>query len=145
MRRWLIEGSSRPTAGKNPTCPGRNSREEIAAGVVFWGAERDGQLVGVMGIQHVRDVALIRHAYVRTAHRRRGIGGQLLRHLLAQTNRPVLVGTWTDATWAIRFYEKHGFRLVAPQEKERLLRRYWTVPDCQIETSVVLADAKWFR
>ncbi|MEW6045772.1 MAG: GNAT family N-acetyltransferase [Bacillota bacterium] len=130
---------------KEPYMSREELAEEIAAGVVFWGAERDGQLVGVMGIQHVRDVALIRHAYVRTAHRRRGIGGQLLRHLLAQTNRPVLVGTWTDATWAIRFYEKHGFRLVAPQEKERLLRRYWTVPDRQIETSVVLADAKWFR
>ena len=133
-----------PDCWKEPYMPREELAEEIAAGVVFWGAEQEGQLVGVMGIQHVDDVALIRHAYVRTAHRRQGIGSELLRHLLAQTDRPVLVGTWADATWAIRFYERHGFRLVSPPEKERLLRRYWTVPDRQAEASVVLADEKWF-
>ena len=125
--------------------PREELADEIAAGVEFWGAEQEGQLVGVMGIQHVEDVTLIRHAYVRTAYRRQGIGSRLLRHLLGQTDRPVLVGTWADATWAIRFYERHGFRLVTPQEKDRLLRRYWTVPERQMEASVVLADEKWSR
>jgi N-acetylglutamate synthase-like GNAT family acetyltransferase len=118
-------------------------RGEIAAGVAFWGAEDGGQLVGVMGLQDVQDVALIRHAYVATTARRVGIGGRLLQHLLTQTDRPILVGTWAAATWAIRFYEKHGFTLTAPAEKARLLRRYWSIPDRQIETSVVLADARW--
>jgi N-acetylglutamate synthase-like GNAT family acetyltransferase len=118
-------------------------RGEIAAGVVFWGAEEGGRLTGVMGLQNMHDVALIRHAYVATVARRRGIGGELLRHLLAQTARPVLVGTWAAATWAVRFYEKHGFAAVAQPEKERLLRRYWSIPDRQIELSVVLVDARW--
>lgn len=134
-----------PDCWKEPYMPREELAGEIAAGVVFWGAEQEGQLVGVMGIQHVGNVALIRHAYVRTACRRQGIGSKLLCHLLAQMDRPVLVGTWADATWAIRFYERHGFRLVTPQEKERLLGRYWTVPGRQMEASVVLADEKWFR
>ena len=113
-------------------------QHEIDAGVVFWGYEEEGQLVGVMGLQHVQDVALIRHAYVRTAQRNQGIGGQLLAFLRRQTERPLLVGTWAAATWAIRFYEKQGFHLVTPEEKDRLLRRYWTIPERQIETSVVL-------
>ena len=117
---------------------------EMDEGVIFWGYEKDGELVGVTGIQHVQDVALIRHAYVRTAKRKRGIGGKLLSHLRKQTARPILIGTWADAIWAIRFYEKHGFRLVSPQEKDRLLRKYWSVPKRQIQTSVVLADQKWF-
>jgi GNAT superfamily N-acetyltransferase len=98
-----------------------------------------------MGLQDVADVALIRHAYVATAARREGIGGRLLEFLLDRTSRPILVGTWAAATWAIRFYEKHGFRVVSPAEKERLLRRYWRIPDRQIETSVVLADQKWLE
>jgi N-acetylglutamate synthase-like GNAT family acetyltransferase len=126
-----------------PYMPEGELRGEIAAGVAFWGLESGGQLVGVMGLQDVQDVALIRHAYVATAARRDGIGGRLLQHLLAQTDRPILVGTWAAATWAIRFYEKHGFALTAPDEKARLLRRYWSIPDRQIETSVVLADARW--
>ncbi len=131
---------------KEPYMPRQELAEEIASGVLFWGAEQDGHLVGVMGIQHVGDVTLIRHAYVRTACRRQGLGGKLLVHLLAETDRPVLVGTWADATWAIRFYEKHGFRLVTPQEeKDRLLRRYWKVPRRQMEASVVLGDERWFR
>jgi GNAT superfamily N-acetyltransferase len=98
-----------------------------------------------MGLQDVLDVALIRHAYVATAARGEGIGGALLRHLVDQTDRPLLVGTWAAATWAIRFYERHGFALTSPAEKERLLRRYWSIPDRQIETSVVLVDERWRR
>jgi N-acetylglutamate synthase-like GNAT family acetyltransferase len=119
-------------------------RREIEDGVQFWGVEEEGRLVGVMGIQHVRDVSLLRHAYVLTAKRQKGIGGRLLGVLRAQTSRPLLVGTWAAATWAVRFYEKHGFRLVTPDEKDRLLRTYWHISDRQVQTSVVLADEKWF-
>jgi N-acetylglutamate synthase-like GNAT family acetyltransferase len=128
-----------------PYMPEAELRAEIAAGVVFWGAEREERLIGVMGLQDVLDVALIRHAYVATVERGRGIGGALLRHLVDQTDRPLLVGTWAAATWAIRFYERHGFALTSPAEKERLLRRYWSIPDRQIETSVVLVDERWRR
>ena len=129
---------------KEPYMPTDELRRAMDAGIVFWGYEEDGELIGVMGIQRVQDVTLIRHAYVRTAEQNRGIGGKLLSHLRQQTNRPILIGTWADAVWAIRFYEKHGFRLVPPQEKDRLLRKYWSVPARQIETSVVLADERWF-
>ncbi len=114
---------------------------EIEDGVAFWGYEEDGVLTGVMGLQQVQDVTLIRHAYVRSDRQKRGIGGRLLSHLRELAQGRVLIGTWADATWAIRFYEKHGFRVVPPEQKERLLRRYWTVPERQVETSVVLADA----
>jgi GNAT superfamily N-acetyltransferase len=127
-----------------PYMPREELRAEIAAGIDFWGYEEEGVLAGVMGIQNVLDVTLIRHAYVRTASQRRGIGVALLESLHARTDRPVLIGTWADAAWAIRFYEKHGFTLVSPEEKDRLLRTYWTVSDRQIETSVVLAGAAWF-
>lgn len=116
---------------------------EIASGVAFYafvadeGADGD-RPTGVMGIQDKGEVALIRHAYVRTSARRGGIGGQLLRHLLSLTKKPVLIGTWQAADWAVRFYEKHGFRLTGDEEKVSLLRRYWDVPERQIETSVVL-------
>jgi N-acetylglutamate synthase-like GNAT family acetyltransferase len=126
-----------------PYMPEGELRGEIDAGVRFWGAVAGGRLVGVMGLQDVQDVALIRHAYVATVARRHGVGGALLQHLLAQSARPMLVGTWAAATWAIRFYENHGFTLTATDEKARLLRRYWSIPDRQIETSVVLADARW--
>jgi N-acetylglutamate synthase-like GNAT family acetyltransferase len=129
---------------KEPYMPKNELQREIDEGVIFWGYEKDGELVGVAGIQHVRDVTLIRHAYVRTAKRNQGIGGKLLSHLRKQTTCPILIGTWADAVWAIRFYEKYGFRLVSSEEKERLLRKYWSVPKRQIETSVVLADQKWF-
>jgi len=119
-------------------------QHEIDQGVVFWGYEQDGQLVGVMGIQHLQDVTLIRHAYVRAAKRNQGMGGKLLSSLRQQATRPLLVGTWADALWAIRFYENHGFQLVSWEEKERLLRKYWSIPERQVETSVVLADQKWF-
>jgi N-acetylglutamate synthase-like GNAT family acetyltransferase len=118
-------------------------RHEIADGVSFWGYEESSQLVGVMGIQTVQDVTLIRHAYVRAGSQKRGIGAQLLSHLRNLSTRPVLIGTWADASWAIHFYENHGFKVVEPQEKERLLRTYWNVPKRQIETSVVLADQRW--
>jgi len=125
---------------KEPYMPRGELRHEIDAGVRFWGVEENGQLAGVMGIQDVADVTLIRHAYVRSALHRRGIGGRLLDHLMALTERPLLVGTWAAATWAIRFYEAHGFRLVSPEEKDRLLRTYWSIPERQIETSVVMAQ-----
>lgn len=118
-------------------------QHEIGAGVEFWGCEIDGDLAGIMGVQAVQDVTLIRHAYVRSSSQKQGIGARLLQHLRTLTDRPVLIGTWADANWAIRFYEKHGFRRVSPEEKERLLRRYWSIPERQVETSVVLADAKW--
>ena len=129
---------------KEPYMPREELRHEIDAGVLFSGCEEGGALVGVMGIQHVHDVTLIRHAYVRTARRNWGIGGRLLASLTQHTTRPILIGTWADATWAIRFYEKRGFRLVTREEKERLLRTYWSVPERQMDTSVVLADASWF-
>lgn len=120
-------------------------RREIDDGVQFWGVEEAGRLVGVMGIQHVRDVSLIRHAYVRTVKRQKGIGGKLLDVLRVQTSRPLLLGTWAAASWAVRFYEKHGFRLVPPDEKDALLKKYWNISDRQVQTSVVLADGKWFE
>lgn len=118
-------------------------RRELSAGVVFWGCEEEGKLAGVMGIQNVQDVSLIRHAYVRTACRSKGIGGALISHLKKLTTRPTLVGTWGAAIWAIRFYEKHGFRLVDTDEKNRLLGKYWSITERQTKTSVVLADTRW--
>jgi len=116
---------------------------EINSGVVFWGYEEDNELLGVMGIQNVQDVTLIRHSYVRTVMQKRGIGSKLLSHLLRQTTKPVLIGTWADAVWAVRFYEKYGFKLVTKEEKDGLLKKYWSIPARQIETSVVLAGGKW--
>jgi GNAT superfamily N-acetyltransferase len=111
---------------------------EMAAGVRFSGHEEAGALVGVMGLQRVRDATLIRHAYVRTAHQGRGVGAELMRFLSGRTEGALLVGTWAAATWAIRFYERHGFRLVSSEEKDRLLEAYWSIPARQRETSVVL-------
>jgi GNAT superfamily N-acetyltransferase len=116
---------------------------EMEDGVMFWGYEENEALTAVMGIQRVEDVTLIRHAYVRAGSQQRGIGGRLLSHLRKLAHGPVLIGTWADAAWAIRFYEKHGFHVVGPEQKERLLKRYWKVPDRQVETSVVLADSTW--
>lgn len=111
---------------------------EIAAGVDFWGWEERGELIGVMGVQNVRDATLIRHAYVRTAHQGRGIGGALLTSLKQRVTGRLLIGTWAAAEWAIRFYQGHGFRLVSAAEKTRLLGAYWTIPDRQRDASVVL-------
>jgi GNAT superfamily N-acetyltransferase len=127
-----------------PYMPQEDLRHEIQSGVRLWGYEEDGELLGVMGVQDVQDVTLIRHAYVRTAKRGSGIGGKLLAELRKMTDRPVLIGTWAAAIWAVRFYEKHGFRLVTPEEKNRLLKKYWAIPERQVETSVVLADERWF-
>ena len=114
-------------------------RAEIAAGVRFSACEIDGRVVGVMGIQPVRNVELIRHAYVDPACQGRGVGGELMRHLLGRKDRQVLVGTWAAATWAIRFYERNGFRLVPDAAKAPLLKSYWTIPERQVDVSVVLA------
>ncbi|GIP27180.1 hypothetical protein J23TS9_23100 [Paenibacillus sp. J23TS9] len=126
-----------------PYMPAEELMGEMEDGVVFWGYEEDGEIVGVMGIQDKGDVSLIRHAYVRTRQRNGGIGTKLLHHLISQSDRPVLIGTWGSAEWAIRFYVKNGFRLVSKEEKEILLRQYWNVPERQIETSVVLCDDRW--
>jgi GNAT superfamily N-acetyltransferase len=124
---------------REPYMPARELDHEIAAGVAFWGYEADGALVGIMGIQPVRDVDLIRHAYVSPASQGRGVGGALLEHFTRSAARTLLVGTWAAAEWAIRFYRGHGFEPVSPARKSVLLKRYWTIPDRQIETSVVLA------
>ena len=117
---------------------------EIAAGVMFSGVEVAGALVGVMGLQPVKDVTLIRHAYVRTNHQRRGIGARMIEALQAEATAPILIGTWAAATWAIRFYEKHGFQPVTAAEKNWLLASYWSVPSQQVDASVVLANAAWW-
>ena len=119
--------------------------DEIRDGVVFWGAVQDGRLSGVMGIQDKGDVTLIRHAYVRTGIQQQGIGTQLLHHFENVTKPPILIGTWETAVWAISFYQKNGYQLVTSVEKTRLLKKYWDIPDRQIETSVVLADSTWFK
>jgi GNAT superfamily N-acetyltransferase len=125
-----------------PYMPAAELDAEIAAGVEFWGYDDDGELIGVMGIQPVQDVDLIRHAYVQPAAQGRGIGGALLDHLMASATRRVLVGTWAAAEWAIGFYRRHGFVQVGPEEKTRLLRTYWTIPERQIDTSVVLSGGR---
>jgi len=123
------------------------SREElqkqIEEGVEFWRYAEDEGILGVMGIQHKGDVTLIRHAYVRSIQRNKGIGSLLLKHLCAMTSTTILIGTWADATWAIEFYRKHGFRLLPSEKKDELLKKYWNIPPRQIETSVVLASADW--
>jgi GNAT superfamily N-acetyltransferase len=129
---------------KEPYMPLAELQHEIAAGVSFWGAYEDDVLVGVMGLQQVKDVSLIRHAYTLTSQQGRGIGKTLLRHVTGHTERPILIGTWAAAGWAIGFYQAQGFRLLG-QEKGDVLRRYWTISDRQIEESVVLADERWTR
>ena len=131
----------------DPYMPVRELDDEIAAGVAFWGYETDGRLAGVMGIQSLREVDLIRHAYVSPGSQRQGVGGALLAHLARSTTRRMLVGTWAAADWAIGFYRRHGFELVSPEHKTELLRTYWTISDRQIETSVVLQlpDARYRR
>lgn len=128
-----------------PYMPADELAHEIKAGVAFSLYEDGGEVVGVMGLQPVEDVVLIRHAYVRTAHQGRGIGTALMDHLAGQVDEPLLVGTWAAAGWAIGFYERHGFRLVPGAEKDALLGRYWSIPARQTETSVVLADARWWE
>jgi GNAT superfamily N-acetyltransferase len=126
-----------------PYMPRAELEREIAAGVAFFVFEEEGRVTGVMGIQDKGEVALIRHAYVSSGAQRRGIGRALLRYLERLTDKPVLIGTWAAATWAIDFYVRNGFVVVSGEEKNRLLRRYWSIPERQIETSVVLADRRW--
>jgi N-acetylglutamate synthase-like GNAT family acetyltransferase len=126
-----------------PYMPEQELMKEIGDGVNFWVAEDEGRLLGVMGFQDKGAVALIRHAYVATTAQRKGVGSALLRHVTPLAGKPVLIGTWADARWAIDFYERNGFTVVPHADKERLLRTYWSIPERQIETSVVLADERW--
>lgn len=116
---------------------------QINEGVEFWNYEENNEILGVMGIQFKNDVTLIRHAYVRTKARQKGIGGKLLNHLIDMAKTPVLIGTWKDASWAIKFYQKHGFKLLLGEEKNKLLKTYWNIPQRQVETSIVLASENW--
>ena len=126
-----------------PYMPTDELEKEIAGGVVFWVADEEGRLLGVMGIQDKGDVALVRHAYVAPATQGKGVGTRLLRHVEGLADKPILIGTWAAASWAIEFYERNGFTVVPGSEKDRLLRTYWAIPARQIETSVVLADGRW--
>ena len=116
---------------------------EIRDGVIFWVAEDHGRLTGMMGIQDKEEVVLVRHAYVEPTAQGRGVGTSLLRHVRNLTGKPVLIGTWADASWAIEFYRRNGFTVVSSRQKDRLLRQYWSIPERQVETSVVLVDARW--
>ncbi len=126
-----------------PYMPIDRLEREILEGVEFWVYEESGEIVGVMGIQPRGDVDLIRHAYVKTTRRKQGIGEALLKYLQNRTTKPILIGTWAAASWAISFYRKNGYRVLESQEAERLLRIYWSIPERQIETSVVLANGLW--
>lgn len=128
-----------------PYMPREQLQWEISDGVCFWGFEDEKILIGIMGIQDKGEVTLIRHAYVRTDKRNQGIGAKLLRYLETTTDKPILIGTWADAVWAVAFYQKNGYRLLPTEEKNRLLRKFWTISERQVETSVVLADAKWLN
>lgn len=128
-----------------PYMPADELAKEIAAGIVFWVAEQDGRLLGVMGMQDKGDVALVRHAYVASTAQRSGLGTKLLRHVQNLTGKPILIGTWAAASWAIEFYKRNGFTVVPIAEKDRLLQRYWAIPVRQVETSVVLADEGWMN
>ena len=128
---------------KEPYMSEEELQKQIDEDVQFWCWKENGEMMGVMGIQYKEDVTLIRHAYVQSVHRNKGIGSKLLAHLSSIADTPVLIGTWSAATWAIDFYKKHGFRLLSKKETEILLRKYWTIPDRQIETSVVLANLDW--
>ena len=118
-------------------------KRQITEGVQFWSYRENNKIIGVMGIQFKKDVTLIRHAYIRTTERNKGIGSRLLEHLYKISATPILIGTWADADWAIEFYQKHGFRLLPEEEKNNLLNKYWNIPIRQIETSVVLASTNW--
>jgi N-acetylglutamate synthase-like GNAT family acetyltransferase len=127
----------------DPYMPADELSREIASGVVFWAAEDNGAVLGVMGLQDRDDVTLVRHAYVSPAQQRKGIGLTLLRHIEALSTKPILIGTWADASWAIAFYRRNGFILLPHDETGPLLRKYWSIPERQIETSVVLANRAW--
>ena len=126
-----------------PYMPEDELVREITDGVLFWVAEEEGRLLGVMGMQDKGAVALVRHAYVSPTAQRLGVGTKLLRHVQGLTDKPILIGTWADASWAIDFYRRNGFTVVPVGDKERLLRTYWSIPERHVETSVVLADRRW--
>jgi N-acetylglutamate synthase-like GNAT family acetyltransferase len=128
-----------------PYMPADELAKEIAGGVVFWVAELDGRVSAVMGMQDKGDVALVRHAYVASTAQRTGLGTRLLRHVEALTDKPILIGTWAAASWAIDFYRRNGFTVVSSAEKDHLLKSYWSIPARQIETSVVLANGRWME
>jgi N-acetylglutamate synthase-like GNAT family acetyltransferase len=134
-----------PDRWHEPYMPEDELRSEIADGVAFWVAEEDSRLLGVMGIQDKGALTLVRHAYVAPASQKAGVGTKLLRHLEGLTDKPILIGTWAAASWAIDFYRRNGFTVVSDDEKERLLRTYWSIPERQVETSVVLADRRWMQ
>jgi GNAT superfamily N-acetyltransferase len=134
-----------PDRWHEPYMPRDELISEIAHGIVFWVAEEEGVLLGIMGIQDKGPVALVRHAYVAPSAQRKGIGTRLLRHVQGLTDKPILIGTWADASWAIAFYRRNGFTLLPGHVKDRLLRTYWSIPERQIETSVVLADGRWME
>lgn len=136
----VYQGVIPPDCWHEPYMPLRELRNEISQGVVFWGFQLHNELAGVMGIQDKDDVSLIRHAYVRTSFQGQGIGKALLRHLEGLSGKPILIGTWMDASWAIRFYENNGYAPVSRQATRRLLKTYWNIPDRQVETSVVLTQ-----
>jgi len=126
-----------------PYMSAKDLEKEIMDGVVFWVAEHEGRLSAVMGIQDKGDVALVRHAYVAPTTQRSGVGTKLLRHVEGLVDKPILIGTWATASWAIDFYRRNGFTLLPTAQKDRLLQTYWSIPPRQIETSVVLADQRW--
>ena len=128
-----------------PYMPRDELEREIEDGVMFWVAEDDGQMAGVMGIQDKGAVALIRHAYIAPAVQRKGVGTKLLHHVASLAEKPLLIGTWADASWAIDFYLRNGFALVPKKDKDSLLRKYWSIPERQVETSVVLGDGRWME
>ncbi|MBC7948520.1 MAG: GNAT family N-acetyltransferase [Chitinophagaceae bacterium] len=134
-----------PDRWHDPYMSEEELKSQVDEGVQFWGYHEKDEMIGVMGIQDKGEVTLIRHAYVRSAHRNKGIGGMLLSHLTSGAITPILIGTWADATWAIKFYQKHGFREVSETEKTRLLMKYWNIPRRQLETSVVLAGQTTFN
>lgn len=127
----------------DPYMPREELEGEIRDGVVFWGLAEGGKLLGVMGLQDRGDVILIRHSYVLQRAQKRGVGRKLLRHLEGLADKPVLIGTWETATWAVSFYQKNGYTLLPEGQKNKLLQKYWSIPERQIETSVVLADSRW--
>jgi len=133
-----------PDRWHEPYMPAQELESEIADGIVFWIAEENAGPLGVMGIQDKGEVALVRHAYVSPGAQKQGVGTRLLRHVMSLAEKPILIGTWAAAAWAIEFYRRSGFSVVPEAEKDRLLRKYWSIPERQIETSVVLADARYF-
>jgi GNAT superfamily N-acetyltransferase len=126
-----------------PYMPAGELKREIIGGVVFWVAAQDGRLSGVIGIQDKGEVALVRHAYVASTTQRSGLGTKLLRHVEGLVDKPILIGTWAAASWAIDFYRRNGFTIVPTDHKDHLLRKYWSIPARQIETSIVLANERW--